>query len=195
MPAIAKKPLLQYDDLKTTLAEELGIEPEPTTTQLMENIRNSNIANISVSRKTAAGSAFSDILPEIFEGSTELQDSFAGRKEILASLHARLSTILQTQHGSVHFIAGEAGSGKTWLGREFINQALDKHPTLVTATGFCNAFTGTGDPYLPFREILSQLCGDFEAQLRAGTITRTYARRLWSIRGATAKIVLKYGQG
>ncbi|MEE4193621.1 MAG: BTAD domain-containing putative transcriptional regulator, partial [Anaerolineae bacterium] len=187
--------LLQYDDLKTTLAEELGIEPEPATTQLMENIRNSNIANISVSRKTAVGSAFSDILPEIFEGSAELQETFAGRKEILASLHAKLSTILQTQHGSVHFIAGEAGSGKTWLGREFINQALDKHPTLVTAAGFCNAFTGTGDPYLPFREILSQLCGDFEAQLRAGTITRIYARRLWNIRSTAAKVILTYGQG
>ena len=45
--------------------------------------------------------------------------------------------------------------------------------------GNCNAYTGMGDPYLPFREILELLTGDIEGPWCAGAMRRTYARRLW----------------
>ena len=57
---------------------------------------------------------------------------------------------------------------------------------LVVAIGNCNAQTGIGDPYLPFREILDELTGDVETKLTQGAITTENARRLqalvrWSI--------------
>jgi hypothetical protein len=39
---------------------------------------------------------------------------------------------------------------------------------LIVAGGNCNAYTGRGDPYLPFREILELLTGHVEARWAAG---------------------------
>jgi adenylate cyclase len=52
------------------------------------------------------------------------------------------------------------------------------HGDLVVATGRCNAQSGIGDPYLPFREILRTLTGDVERQRAGGAITGEHARRL-----------------
>jgi len=38
--------------------------------------------------------------------------------------------------------------------------------------GECNAQTGIGDPYLPFREVLGLLTGDVEARLARGASPR-----------------------
>jgi tetratricopeptide (TPR) repeat protein len=51
----------------------------------------------------------------------------------------------------------------------------------VVAAGRCNAQSGIGDPYLPFREILQMLTGDVEHQRAGGAITGQHARRLWSL--------------
>jgi hypothetical protein len=51
--------------------------------------------------------------------------------------------------------------------------------TMLVATGNCNAFSGQGDPYLPFREILETLTGDIEARRASGAISPEHARRLW----------------
>jgi tetratricopeptide (TPR) repeat protein len=52
---------------------------------------------------------------------------------------------------------------------------------LVVAGGNCNAYTGTGDPYLPFREILGQLTGDVESRWEAGVLSTEGALRLWNL--------------
>ncbi|NIP18270.1 MAG: AAA family ATPase, partial [Xanthomonadales bacterium] len=80
--------------------------------------------------------------------------------------------------GRVVFVTGEAGSGKTALVQEFTRRAQEAHADLVVASGNCNAYTGIGDPYLPFREILELLTGDVEARWAAGAMTREHARRL-----------------
>jgi hypothetical protein len=56
-------------------------------------------------------------------------------------------------------VTGEGGSGKTSLNRQFALEAQSAHQALLIATGNCNAQTGIGDPYLPFREMLALLAG------------------------------------
>ncbi|MFQ5859924.1 MAG: AAA family ATPase, partial [Anaerolineae bacterium] len=73
---------------------------------------------------------------------------------------------------------GEAGAGKTALVTEFARRAQDSYADLLVAIGNCNAQTGIGDPYLPFREVLGLLTGDVEAKLTQGAITQANAGRL-----------------
>jgi tetratricopeptide (TPR) repeat protein len=55
------------------------------------------------------------------------------------------------------------------------------HPDLVAVNGRCNAYTGVGDPYLPFLEMLQMLTGDLEARWAEGAIAAEHARRLWAL--------------
>jgi hypothetical protein len=64
---------------------------------------------------------------------------------------------------------------------------------LIVASGNCNAHTGIGDPYLPFREILELLTGDVEARWSAGAMTEAYARFLWSLIPVTAQALVDSG--
>jgi ABC-type oligopeptide transport system substrate-binding subunit len=83
---------------------------------------------------------------------------FVGRTRELQQLQRLLDSSL-SGHSGVAFIAGEAGSGKTSLVQEFVTRAQAVHAGLVVALGSCDAQTGIGDPYLPFREVLRQLTG------------------------------------
>src|SRR5262249_53331292 len=91
------------------------------------------------------------------------------------------------------FVVGEAGQGKTALLQAFANRAMQAHPDLMVAGGNCNAYTGAGDPYLPFREILELLSGDIEARALAGRLSRNQAERLWNGLSATAQVLLDIG--
>ena len=91
------------------------------------------------------------------------------------------------------FVSGEAGSGKTMLLHEFVRRAQAAHNDLVVASGICDVFTGVGDPYLPFRDVLNMLAGDIEGAWSAGTITRDHARRLWQLMPKTADTLLAVG--
>ncbi len=81
-------------------------------------------------------------------------------------------------HGGVCFISGEAGSGKTTLVKEFTRQAQMNHQHLTVAVGLCDAQTGIGDAYLPFREVLGQLTGEVETKLTVGAVNEENANRL-----------------
>jgi predicted ATPase len=90
-------------------------------------------------------------------------------------------------------VTGEAGSGKTALIQEFSSRAQAAHPDLVIARGDCNAYTGIGDPYLPFREILALMMGDTESRWAAGAIGREQVRRVWRALPLTVKALLEAG--
>jgi predicted ATPase len=102
---------------------------------------------------------------------------FVGRELPLAQLQQFLDHALAGQ-GRVRYVTGEAGSGKTALVTEFARRALEQHHDLVAALGQCDAHTGAGDAYLPFREILAQLTGDVEGKLARGTISPENTSRL-----------------
>jgi hypothetical protein len=56
--------------------------------------------------------------------------------------------------------------------REFLHRAEAADPELIVAVGECNAQTGVGDPYLPFREVMAVLTGDVESRLARGALTQ-----------------------
>ncbi|NIP69363.1 MAG: AAA family ATPase, partial [Planctomycetales bacterium] len=170
--------LAQYESCRRLLAEELGVEPAQETTRLYEQIRSGKL------KSPGPTPAFSPDLtaglpPFLEEEPPQVEiPVFVARERELAQLDEFLDLALASQ-GRVAFVTGEAGSGKTTLLQEFSRRAQDVHPDLIVASGNCNAYTGIGDPYLPFREILELLTGDVEAKWAAGAITRDHARRLW----------------
>jgi predicted ATPase len=119
-------------------------------------------------------------LPAFLEGADDRLPGpvFVARERELAQLDGHLDRALSGQ-GRVAFVTGEAGQGKTALVAEFARRAQAAHPDLIVAGGNCNAHTGIGDPYLPFREILGLLAGDVQDRWAARAISREQARRLW----------------
>jgi len=114
---------------------------------------------------------------------------FVARERELARLNEALNAALAGQ-GQVCFVTGEAGSGKTALVTEFARRAEKAHPDLVVAMGNCNAQTGTGDAYLPFREILGLLTGNVEDKQ---TISSDNANRLRELLRWSGNALLEFG--
>jgi DNA-binding SARP family transcriptional activator/predicted ATPase len=184
--------LAQYEACRRQLAEELGVEPSPETTRLYEQIRDGRLGApgpLPSPRREAMGS-----LPGFLEQEPPHVEStvFVARERELARLEAQLAPALAGR-GRVAFVTGEAGSGKTALLQEFARRAQEAHPDLIAASGNCNAYTGIGDPYLPFREILGLLTGDIEAGWAAGAISGEHARRLWRISPVAAEALFETG--
>lgn len=117
---------------------------------------------------------------------------FVGRRTELRRLEGFLERVLAGE-GQVVLITGEAGAGKTALVAEFARQAQREYPDLVMAIGDCNAQTGLGDPYLPFREILALLTGDVDAKLAEGAITAENANRLREFVRVSGEALLDLG--
>jgi len=126
------------------------------------------------------------------ETTEEVLPVFVGREGELDRLDVALDRILEGQ-GSVFFVAGDAGSGKTALMDAYARQAHEKVPNLLIARGTCNAITGAGDPYLPFRTTLRALTGDVESQWEAGTITGDQARNLWQSLPLVSRSIVEHG--
>lgn len=89
---------------------------------------------------------------------------FVGRQAEINTLMLHLEKAVSGQ-GQIFFVLGQAGSGKTYLVKHFLDQALERYPELVALAGSSNAQTGTGDPYLPFREAVTMLTGDTTSTL------------------------------
>jgi tetratricopeptide (TPR) repeat protein len=84
------------------------------------------------------------------------ENPFIGRQAELR----RLDEFLKKANGGelqVAFIAGEAGAGKSTLVEKFIHDEEESDPMIIASIGECNAHTGSGDPYLPFRQLLTSL--------------------------------------
>ena len=99
------------------------------------------------------------------------------REVELARLDGYLHKAVAGQ-GQVCFISGEAGSGKTTLLEEFTQRALEAHDSLIAVAGTCDAHTGSGDAFLPFREIMEQLTGDLEDRTEHAPAKKENAKRL-----------------
>jgi transcriptional regulator with XRE-family HTH domain len=123
----------------------------------------------------------------------QTQNAFVARETELARLAGWLQQAVDGS-GRIGFVAGEAGRGKSSLLAEFARRSLEQHRKLVVASGICNAFSGTGDPYLPFRDILSMLAGDVESRWSGRSINREQAIRLWRLSPETNRMLLEEGQ-
>ena len=100
----------------------------------------------------------SSVAPDQVAATSPTGSVFVAREAELAQLQTFFDRAL-AGHGQVCFVRGEAGTGKTALVSEFVHRAQTQTPSLVAAIGNCNLQSGLGDPYLPFRELLTQLMG------------------------------------
>jgi DNA-binding SARP family transcriptional activator/predicted ATPase len=187
--------LAQYEICRRVLADELAVEPAAETIALHERIRKGDLGPPLRSTEPAVDvepyrPAFLD---RDAQATTSQPEPFVGREPHLARLAGLLETALAGR-GQVAFVSGEAGWGKTSLVDEFSRRAEALHADLIVASGTCTAFTESGDPYLPFREILRTLCADVEQKWDAGRITRTQALRLWHLLPQTVDALLAQGR-
>jgi adenylate cyclase len=118
--------------------------------------------------------------------------NFVAREPELARLSQLLDAALAGK-GQVCFLAGEAGSGKTTLLAEFTRRAQDRNPDLVAALGQCDAQTGIGDAYLPFREVLAELVGDADVERRVGSFSNENKNRLRKLLSISAQVLVEVG--
>ena len=188
--------LRQYRQCLRVLEEELGAAPSAETTALYERFKTERQAHrapapAQAPDSQAQGSRFPSFL-KATEGDDAPEPVFVTREAELARLGSYLEAALGGA-GQVAFVTGGAGRGKTALLRAFVRRALAAHPELLVASGACNATSGAGDPFLPFREMLGMLTGNLEARWAARTITRDHARRLWAALPVTLPAFVAHG--
>jgi tetratricopeptide (TPR) repeat protein len=132
-------------------------------------------------------------LPHFLEEETapEMAPVFVTRERELSDLEAALATA-RTGQGQILFVIGGAGRGKTVLAQEFARRGQATDDNLVVVSGYCDAMTGIGDPYLPFRGALTMLTGEVEAKWTGGLISQTHARRLWALMPLTLSLLVQH---
>ncbi|MBN1400188.1 MAG: AAA family ATPase [Anaerolineae bacterium] len=174
--------LRQYESCKQTLWEELGVRPSEETTALCQRIR---------AGKLDSPPQLPAFLTEEGARREVVQPLFVARERELARLEEFLKAALAGR-GGVVFITGGPGHGKTALLGAFARRAMEEFPNLLVASGNCEAYSGVGDPYLPFRDVMGMLTGDVEARWDAGAITRDHARRLWAALPLVVQALLEH---
>lgn len=117
---------------------------------------------------------------------------FVSRSNELQKLDDKLSLMMAGQ-GQVCFVTGEAGFGKTTLAAEFARRAQERDEDLLVVIGDCNAQTGIGDPYLPFREVLAMLAGDIDDRVAQGMTTEENAGRLKKFLRVSKQVIVDVG--
>jgi serine/threonine protein kinase/predicted ATPase len=155
----------------------------------------SELINIEKGISTEAAAEQPQIPAFLIEPEEKVEEKrpvFVAREKELEKLSKFLEKTLGGQ-GRVAFITGEAGSGKTALANEFALKAQEAYDDLIVVSGKCDAHTGTGDPYAPFREILRMLTGDVEASWASGVISREHASRLWNLLPLSAQAIVDSG--
>ncbi len=182
-----------YRKLQQQLAVELAVEPAPETTRLFEQIQSGELrtsAEVIPRRDVESSQGQPGFVTQA--GDVVEPPVFVAREDELASLNAHIQDSL-SGHGHLVFVTGGPGRGKTALLTEFSRLATNINSDLLVASGSCNAFSGAGDPYLPFREIMGLLTGDVESRWSAGAISTTQARRLWKAFPTVIQSLLQYG--
>jgi len=145
--------LAQFEACRRTLRDEFGVDPSNTTLRMAEQIRDDTfVPELLTLRQIVT------VLPDVDQVSRDNADlpQFVARERELAQLDQHLHAAGEGRSHAV-FVTGEAGYGKTALLQAFARRAQAADPQLVVVGGSCNAYTGVGDPYSPFREILEQI--------------------------------------
>jgi len=114
--------------------------------------------------------------------------AFVGRAPEIARLTGFLDEAMSGA-GRSCFVTGDPGAGKSSLLSEFIRLARERHPDLVVALGDCNPQTGTGDAYLPFREIMTALTAAEES----GSATPARPARDAPVFAFAARLLMEHG--
>jgi ABC-type oligopeptide transport system substrate-binding subunit/DNA-binding SARP family transcriptional activator len=185
--------LEQYERCRDLLQAELDVEPELLTQELYAEIK------IGATGKPIATQPISEIpaapqpafMKKGLPKPEHKKPVFVARQPQLTRLQAFLEATLSGK-GQAAFVIGGPGRGKTALLDEFARQSMEAHPDVLVVRGGCSAYTGMGDPYLPFRDVLSMLSGDVEAKWSAGELQTEHARRLWAAVPITIRALLDH---
>lgn len=180
--------LAAYQQLVTT---ELGIAPSASLRDLQQQLTTGSTTSDKPVRSPlpfVVTPPFLTTAPPVPHVTTV----FVGRAQEMANLEQKLTQML-TGAGRCVFITGEAGFGKSALLQHFAELARQMQTDVVVLRGNCNAYTGLGDPYLPFREILATLTGEIEAHWRAGVLSQAAAMQLWALLPAAIDALLDQG--
>lgn len=169
------------DALCAALERDLAAEPSEQTLAVVEEVR--------AGRLSVPGA---DVPGLTSRPAPIVQEPCVSRERELEWLHRRLDDAVGGA-GGVVFVSGEAGVGKSVLLRRFATEARDRMPDLCVASGAGNAYTGVGDPFLPFRQILGLLCGDLDRAWTRGALTPHEAAQLWA--GVPRAVEAVLGQG
>ena len=180
--------LAQYRVCAHILAEELGAQPSRETEQLHEQILGRDFEAMAAPRRSGHRPAYIGHKIRVRAPGTV----FVARERELAWLRRAFEGAMVGK-GQVAFVIGGPGRGKTALLKAFAAQAQTSQPELLVASGNGNAYSGIGDPYLPFREVLEMLSGDVEARWAAGAIEQDHALRLWHALPLTVRALVDVG--
>ena len=192
--------LRQYEAFARALDEEFGVPPAPETTTLYEAIKaNRLVISVSKERERDPSKTSRTVavevppLPRFLQEDTvpEPTPVFVARERELSELEAALGSAWAGQ-GQILFLIGGAGRGKTLLIQEFTRRMQAADADLVVVSGYCDAMTGVGDPYLPFRGALTMLTGEVEAKWAGGLISQVHARRLWELMPQTLPALIQH---
>lgn len=166
--------LAHADGLSAAMADEFGqMEPSEAMLELIDAVRAGEL------RRPPANSVATPL-------------TCVGRETEMQWLDDRLRESVGGRSGVV-FVVGSAGSGKTTLLRAFANDARIRMPELTIITGAGNAYTGTGDPFLPFRQALALLCGDVDRATAEGVMAPADIEQLQHNLPMVVETVLDHG--
>src|SRR5271157_1423710 len=166
--------LEHYEQLSGLLDADLGEKPEAETTRLYEKIFIEDYYSDNPAAELRGGGG------RLSPQEVKRRRVFVGRRGELARLSAGFEEV-QNGQGQLVFVSGEAGWGKTALIEEFLRRKQVTNPDAVLAFGHGNAYTGVGDPYWPFRELLEFLTGDMEGHWPGSAIGPEAADRMWQL--------------
>lgn len=179
--------LRQYQACVDALAAELAVPPAPETAALYAQILSGELAPPPAVLEVEPGTSRLAATPS----TDKPRPLFVGRERELGVVQSHLQSTM-AGNGRVIFITGEAGQGKTTLMAEFAYRAQSDHPKLVVAAGACQALAGIADPYLPFRDLMALLSGDWQRPWLGGEIPTAHIRRLQAIAPQTAQAIAAY---
>jgi tetratricopeptide (TPR) repeat protein len=174
--------LRQFETCKQFLKSELDVEPSEDIVTLFRQIQAGELdLPPQLPAFLVEEAARHEIAPPLI----------VAREHEMKQLNSALDKTMDGQ-GRVIFVSGGPGRGKTVLMEAFARQAMDTHANLLVASGNCNAYSGIGDPYLPFRDIMAMLTGDVELKWDSGAVTREHASRLWEAFPIAANALLDH---
>ncbi len=174
-PATAMR---HYEHYRQTLAHEFGVAPGPEITALYEQIRRGEAAGAQIREQEQVARVD---LPAFLQGPERETDAqpdmpFVAREQELVRLQSA-SDGAKAGRGRPLFVIGGPGRGKTTLLTEFARRALAADPHLLVISSHANAYTGIGDPYLPWIMELNLLLGGVEAEVTGGRLALDPGRR------------------
>jgi DNA-binding SARP family transcriptional activator/DNA-binding GntR family transcriptional regulator len=136
-----------YHEFRSTLQEELGMEPSAVLNELQRKILRQD-RTLDLAAPTPRSADPGRFVPDRSEG-------FVGRAGELARLEHAFAAAADG-HGTIALVAGPAGIGKTVLASELARRARRRGATVLS--GRCIDLVGAGLPYLPLVEALRPLC-------------------------------------